>query len=216
MAKINRLRMERSINLEGTVGAKPCINDMIDDIAEEIYSRRGSYVGRGILSNVRDWCADLFGYDRFADDEEDWEYDDYACRSPRIRGRKGRRGGVKSRKRRNKSASKLDWSEGELFDAAERRVANCMKRIIFYKDIYHGDSRDNVLEFSTLKSFNDFCERRGYDVLVNDAANLSHWDEIHCCIDPYIRNCIMTERSYGALMYTVDPDGGRDYTDYDY
>ena len=49
--RFDKLRMERSLNLEGTVGEKPCINDMIDEIAEEIYSRSRRNYGN-VFMNV--------------------------------------------------------------------------------------------------------------------------------------------------------------------
>lgn len=228
--RIDKLRMERSLNLEGTVGAKPCINDMIDEIAEEIYSRSRRNFG-SVLLNVRDWYHRAFSGDDFDDDDDMYD----GCGNYLGSSRRKRRGRSSkaywaegdlfddygthraSRKKRNrgrkKKASTLDWENGD-YDAAELRAARSHKRIVFYIDVERGDIEGNYIEFSSLKLFNDYCERKGYDVLPQDASNLAHWDVIHCCVDPYMRNSIVTERSFGSLLYTVDPDGAQGYVSY--
>ena len=228
--RFDKLRMERSLNLEGTVGEKPCINDMIDEIAEEIYSRRRRNYGN-VFMNVRDWYRRAFSDDDFDYDDDMYDGCGNYLGSSKRKGRKSSKShcwaegdlfddycsrGHSKKKRnkgKNKRASMLDWENGD-YDAAELRAARSHKRIVFYIDVERGDVVGNYIEFNSLKLFNDYCERKGYDVLPQDAANLAHWDVIHCCVDPYLRNAIVTERSFGSLLYTVDPDGAQGYEVY--
>ena len=227
--RFDKLRMERSLNLEGTVGEKPCINDMIDEIAEEIYSRSRRNYGN-VFMNVRDWYRRAFSDDDFDYDDDMYDgcgnylgsskrkgrkssktswaegelFDDYCSRSHSKK---------KRNKGKNKKASMLDWENGD-YDAAELRAARSHKRIVFYIYFERCDVVCNYIEFSSLKLFNDYCDRNVYDVLPQDVANLAHGDVIHCGVDPYLRNARVTERSFGSLLYSVDPDGAQGYEVY--
>ena len=96
-----------------------------------------------------------------------------------------------------------EWSE----DLEEEGYESGYKKINFYPDITNEMS---VVEFDSLKEFNDYCSEHGYVVGETDYSNLKNWSVIHCCLDPidkeYGDYAIITDTSYGGLYWTVEPD----------
>ena len=81
------------------------------------------------------------------------------------------------------------------------------KEIYYYPDYHDKDSR---LEFSSLKSFNDFCEDNGYVVPDHVANEIMYRRISHTCLRPDAREYgmyeIMAEESYGVMVDEVcDP-----------
>lgn len=81
------------------------------------------------------------------------------------------------------------------------------KEIYYYPD-YH--NKDNRLEFSTLKSFNEFCDENGYSVPEHVANDIMYRRISHTCLRPDAREYgmyeIIAEESYGVMVYEVcDP-----------
>jgi hypothetical protein len=81
------------------------------------------------------------------------------------------------------------------------------KEIYYYPD-YH--DKENRLEFSTLKGFNDFCETNGYSIPKYVSTKLIYNRVVHTCLRhdgvQYGIYEIMAETSYGSLFYEVCED----------
>lgn len=81
------------------------------------------------------------------------------------------------------------------------------KEIYYYPD-YH--DKENRLEFSTLKGFNDFCETNGYSIPKYVSTKLIYNRVVHTCLRhdgvQYGVHEIMAETSYGSLFYEVCED----------
>ena len=91
----------------------------------------------------------------------------------------------------------------EIDDGDDDGILNG-KEIYYYPD-YH--EKDNRLEFSTLKSFCDFCDDNGYDVPEHVANDIMYRRISHTCLRPDAREYgmyeIMAEDSYGTMFYEV-------------
>lgn len=76
------------------------------------------------------------------------------------------------------------------------------KEIYYYPDYHEKESR---LEFSTLKSFNDFCEDNGYTIPEHVANEIMYRRISHTCLrsdaKEYGMYEIMAEESYGTMVY---------------
>lgn len=78
------------------------------------------------------------------------------------------------------------------------------KEIYYYPD-YH--DKENRLEFSTLKAFQDFCDDNGYVVPEYVGNAIMYRRVSHTCLIPQSREYgmyeIMAEESYGNMFYEV-------------
>jgi hypothetical protein len=76
------------------------------------------------------------------------------------------------------------------------------KEIWYYPD-YH--TKDDRLEFNTLKAFDDFCADNGFVVPPYVAENIAYRRVSHTCLRPDARESgifeIMAEESYADMMY---------------
>lgn len=76
------------------------------------------------------------------------------------------------------------------------------KTIWFYPDYHYKDDR---LEFNSLKSFDKYCTKMGYNVPNFVVSELAYLSESHCCLDPQAEKEgvleIMVEHSYGEMFY---------------
>lgn len=88
------------------------------------------------------------------------------------------------------------------FDFTTEDYSSGYKEIWFYPD-YH--SKEDKLEFNSLKEFSDYCESMGYWVDKEIAAEISWRYESHCCLNPESEKIglleIMTAQSYGDMFY---------------
>lgn len=78
------------------------------------------------------------------------------------------------------------------------------KEIYYYPD-YH--EKENRLEFTSLKAFNEFCDDNGYNVPKNVGDEIMYRRVSHVCLNPVVREYgmyeIIAESSYGNLFYEV-------------
>lgn len=76
------------------------------------------------------------------------------------------------------------------------------KVIWFYQD-YH--DKDDRLEFNSLKAFDKYCTKMGYNVPSYVSADIIYRCESHCCLDPRAEREgvleVMAEDSYGNMFY---------------
>ena len=112
-----------------------------------------------------------------------------------------RRGGKKhNKKNKNTRYEHEDWNDAYFADQAT--YANEIKKIVFYKTL--GNTAD-VYEWDSLHAFNEWCEEN--DIQVNKSAytTLLYYEEVHCCLDPDFKHMksLITERSYGDLVYEI-------------
>lgn len=181
-----------TFNLDGVHGLKPCINDIICDIAERIYldeSRSSRSRSGSIYRGIGDF------------------WDDFS-----VFGKRGKKG-----KKNRKRFSQLElfpmeeddylvngWGDDLPFDDVEDGVIGGYKSIIFYPDITNELS---YKEFHSVKEFNDFCDKENIYVPRFDASNIGYWSEIHCCLDlgdlEYGEKTLVTDRNYDVLYWSV-------------
>ena len=125
------------------------------------------------------------------------------------RSKRGSRGKMKHR--RNKKGKKLfdidvpysgyedDPTEyGDDYDDGDYQS----KTIWFYPD-YH--DKDDKLEFNSLKSFDKYCSKMGYNVPSYVANDIIYRSESHCCLNTLSEKDgileIMSAHSYGEMFY---------------
>jgi len=98
--------------------------------------------------------------------------------------------------------------EDDEFDADEYlKHSKDKKSIYYYPNILDEYSR---IEFSTLKEFNDFCDKHGYLMSNKTANDMIKGKVMHCTLDPTDKIVgdfvIVADRSYGGLYYSVCDD----------
>lgn len=206
----NDVQLQRTLDLSDVIGVHPHINDMMPAIVKRLeYEENLALMREYKRHRGRGW-ADYMLYDCMGEDF----YDPYE----EINIKKGKKGKKSSGKKKYSKHSKYDDSEDDYWENRntmfskdewddENNYDEPYKSIKFYPDI---ENELSVIEFHTIKEFNDFCSKKGYITSVTDYNNIVNWNVIHCCLDPisleYGQNEIITDNSYGALYWTVSDD----------
>ena len=110
-----------------------------------------------------------------------------------------------NKKSRSRKASLIDINspyDGEEEEYMSNDYDSESKVIWFYPD-YH--SKEDRLEFNTLKEFSDYCESMGYWLTSVVEEEIRYRYESHCCLNPQSERIglleVMCEHSYGEMFY---------------
>lgn len=89
------------------------------------------------------------------------------------------------------------WGDDEYDDGDYQS-----KVIWFYPDFHYKDDR---LEFNSLKAFDKYCAKEGYNVPTYVSSDIIYRYESHCCLNPQAEKEgileVMAEDSYGNMFY---------------
>lgn len=232
----NEEQLQRTLDLRGVKGNKPCINDVILRIVERLDAeereemlemarswQRGSSWSKNMLYNCmgEDICPcyddDVYygPYDEI--------YDDLYSKDSRRLKKLNKKLFRRENGKKKKGSKRYDYGYGSEDDYWSNRHTmfsddewsdeddDSYKCIKFYSDI---ENELSVREFNSLKEFDDFCQENGYHLSATDYNNLVDWSVVHCCLDPiseeYGEHDIITDNSYGALYWTVSDDITKD------
>lgn len=204
------LQLHRTLSLEGVVGDKPCINDIMELMRERLEREHEEEMRRMIENWSQGMIYDCMGEDDcLLDPETMQELYLQSHMSPKhlkALNKRAYKNGIKSQKGSGKKSSKKNrYYYDELLDDDYYEPSE--KIIKFYYDI---ENELNVREFDNLADFESFCADEGYDIPSVDYNNLLNGVEIHCCLDPvdleYGDKTIITDNSYGGLYWTVNED----------
>ena len=222
----NLLRLQKTLDLSDVNGHKPCINAVMVPISERLdEEEREAALKRALEWQNRGWPSSML-YDCMGEDYYEDEDGSIILNPKNLKKLNKRLYGdkKKSTKRGSRGKGKKTdyvtyqdedeywenrqslYTHGEWSDD-EDNYEEGYKKIKFYPDITNEMS---VIEFDSLKKFNDFCDERGYLVGTTDYENLKNWGTVHCCLDPidleYGEFAIITDTSYGGLYWTVEKD----------
>lgn len=208
----NEERLHKTLDLDGVVGKKPCINS----IMEVIMPRLEREYKKELLARAAEWNCIYDAYDDYSgfDDEDDWKHLSSAKRTRILNKREykkvnGTRRGGKKNKGKDKHKNSLLYGYYEDYDDEE--LNSGYKRIVYYSDI---ENELSAIEFDNIHDFNDFCDKHGFYVPYTDYNNIVNNEVVHCCLDPidkeYGDYTIITDTSYGALYWTVSEDVTKD------
>lgn len=195
-------QLSRTLSLEGVVGDKPCINDVVGATMARLEAEYMNNAVREYM-NWANMVYSCMGEDRLPFDDDDdlegYEFDEKGCMilNPKKRKRHARREYRKSEKR---SRARHHYDEDETYEAP-------VQVIKYYPDV---ENELSVIEFNSLKEFENFCDKSGIVVNTVDYSRLLRENEVHCCLDPidmdYGDKVLITDTSYGGLYWTVSED----------
>lgn len=225
----NLIRLQKTLDLSDVDSDKPSINNIMIPIQERIdEEERLEQLEMARRWAKKGWSQGMI-YDCMGEDEY-YDEDGYVLTPKQIKklnkklskgkasSKRGSRGKGKHRDNVEYGGyedfgedywenRKTMYNHGEWDDDDEDNYEESYKKIKFYPDITNEMS---VVEFDSLKEFNDYCGEHGYTVGTTDYENLKNWGTIHCCLDPidleYGDSAIITDTSYGGLYWTVEPD----------
>lgn len=197
------LGSDNAITLSGVNGTRPLINSLMPSVEKlSLEKKKKKSTVRVIYDGMTDVLKNVFSFDGLDYDDSDLALSDeygYGYDGFVERCNKGRKG--------KKKKQKATFLFPDDLDDMNYDISSERKFIKFYKDI--NNERD-VMEFTNLKEFSDFCVKNDYYVSKTDADNLERWTTIHCCLfpldDEYGVKSLVTDNSYGGLYWSVSDE----------